>query len=156
MLQAKEWIRNAQENRAKTAEAIRAIQIAYGETYLTEYSREDYDSYGKQAGRGERADSRRVDLQNSGRGNNLIQEGPGDNQAKRSLHIQQEFSSAKTSLNQVAALFKNKNFDPGDINIDIGGGTFNATTEYLADKYGTDIVSIRISENIKNKKIRFC
>ena len=54
-----------------------------------------------------------------------------------SLRVRQEFSSAATSLNQVAALFKNKNFIPEDINIDIGGGAFNATTEYLAEHYGT-------------------
>lgn len=54
-----------------------------------------------------------------------------------SLRIRQEFSSAKTSLNQVAALFKSKHFQPEDINIDIGGGAYNATTEYLEKEYGT-------------------
>ncbi len=57
---------------------------------------------------------------------------------KAEPRIKQEFSSAATSLNQVAALFKSKYFMPGDYNIDIGGGAFNATTEYLYNQYGTE------------------
>ena len=60
-----------------------------------------------------------------------------DEAVEYSLRVKQEFSSAATSLNQVAALFKSKHFMPEDINIDIGGGAYNATTEYLADQYGT-------------------
>ncbi len=45
--------------------------------------------------------------------------------------ISQGFKSAGTSLNQVAALFKNKHFHPGKINIDIGGGKFDATSNFL-------------------------
>ena len=57
--------------------------------------------------------------------------------SKEKVHVKQEFSSAATSLNQVAALFKSKHFQPEDINIDIGGGAYNATTEYLQEHYGT-------------------
>ena len=45
--------------------------------------------------------------------------------------VSQTFKSAGTSLNQVAALFKNKNFHPGKVNIDIGGGKFDATSNFL-------------------------
>jgi hypothetical protein len=45
--------------------------------------------------------------------------------------VSQAISSAGTSLNQVPALFKDKNAVFGAVNIDIGGGRFNATTDYL-------------------------
>jgi len=47
--------------------------------------------------------------------------------------ILQEFTSAKTSRPQIAAIFKDKNFDikPGEINIDIGGGKFDKGSDYL-------------------------
>lgn len=45
--------------------------------------------------------------------------------------ISQGFKSAGTSLNQVAALFKNKHFHPGKVNIDIGGGRYDATSNFL-------------------------
>ncbi|MBQ0166876.1 MAG: DEAD/DEAH box helicase family protein [Treponema sp.] len=66
-----------------------------------------------------------------------IDSGEDEDNVEYSLRVRQEFSSAKTSLNQVAALFKSKHFQPEDVNIDIGGGAFNATTEYLAEEYGT-------------------
>ena len=46
---------------------------------------------------------------------------------QKSRRIVQKFSSAATSLDQVAALFKNKHFSPGAVNIDIGGGKYDAT-----------------------------
>jgi hypothetical protein len=45
---------------------------------------------------------------------------------------------AKTSLNQVAALFKNKVFIPSGNNADIGGGKFDLGTNYLKDTYGIE------------------
>ena len=66
-----------------------------------------------------------------------ISEDEDEGNVEYSLRVRQEFTSAATSLNQVAALFKSKVFDPGDVNIDIGGGAYNATTEYLAEQYGT-------------------
>jgi len=55
----------------------------------------------------------------------------------------QEFTSAKTSRPQIAAIFKDKNFDikPGEINIDIGGGKFDKGSDYLKkNKKATNLV----------------
>ena len=81
----------------------------------------------------------RLDDGMSGNGNAVRPdiESNGSGTGTAPSRIKQAFSSAATSLNQVASLFKNKNVDFGDINIDIGGGRFNATTEYLAS-IGTD------------------
>lgn len=45
--------------------------------------------------------------------------------------IKQEFSSAKTSIKQVAAGFKKIDWKPGTVNLDWGGGRFDLATEYL-------------------------
>jgi N12 class adenine-specific DNA methylase len=45
--------------------------------------------------------------------------------------VAQEISSAKTSIKQIPALFKDKNVKFGMVNIDIGGGRFDLATEYL-------------------------
>ena len=45
--------------------------------------------------------------------------------------VSQAISSARTSIKQLPALFKNKNVKFGDTNIDIGGGRFDLATEYL-------------------------
>ena len=55
----------------------------------------------------------------------------------------QEFTSAKTSRPQIAAIFKDKNFDikPGEINIDIGGGKFDKGSDYIKkNKKATNLV----------------
>jgi hypothetical protein len=46
----------------------------------------------------------------------------------------QAISSAGTTLNQIAATFKLVEFKPGTRNLDIGGGRFDAGTEYLNKK----------------------
>lgn len=51
--------------------------------------------------------------------------------------IAQEITSGKTSIKQVAGLFKDKNVKFGKANIDVGGGRFNLVTEYLAER-GTE------------------
>lgn len=51
--------------------------------------------------------------------------------------IAQEITSDKTSIKQVAGLFKDKNAKFGKTNIDVGGGRFNLVTEYLAER-GTE------------------
>lgn len=48
--------------------------------------------------------------------------------------VSQEITSAKTSIKQVAGLFKDKNAKFGKINIDVGGGRFNLVTDYLAER----------------------
>jgi N12 class adenine-specific DNA methylase len=45
--------------------------------------------------------------------------------------VSQEISSAKTSIKQIPALFKDKNVKFGKVNIDIGGGKFDLATDYL-------------------------
>ena len=48
--------------------------------------------------------------------------------------VSQEITSAKTSIKQVAGLFKDKNAKFGKTNIDVGGGRFSLVTDYLAER----------------------
>lgn len=48
--------------------------------------------------------------------------------------VEQAISSAKTSIRQVPALFKDKNARFGESNVDIGGGRFDLATDYLAER----------------------
>ena len=48
-----------------------------------------------------------------------------DEDVKSSAPVAQQISSAKTSIRQIPALFKNKNVEFGKTNIDIGGGKFD-------------------------------
>lgn len=50
----------------------------------------------------------------------------------KDVPVSQGISSAKTSIKQVPALFKDKNTRFGDTNIDIGGGRFDLAKDYLA------------------------
>lgn len=54
--------------------------------------------------------------------------------------VSQEITSAKTSIKQVAGLFKDKNAKFGKTNIDVGGGRFNLVTDYLAERGTKNIV----------------
>lgn len=54
--------------------------------------------------------------------------------------VEQAISSAKTSLRQVPALFKDKNVQFGDVNIDRGGGKFDLATEFLAERGTQNLV----------------
>lgn len=54
--------------------------------------------------------------------------------------VEQAISSAKTSLRQVPALFKDKNVQFGDVNIDIGGGKYDLATEFLAERGTRNLV----------------
>ena len=60
-----------------------------------------------------------------------------DDNVEYSLRVRQEFSSAATSRPQVAKLFKSKVVQFEDTNIDIGGGKYNFTTDYLMEEFGT-------------------
>ena len=48
--------------------------------------------------------------------------------------VSQAISSAKTSIKQIPALFKDKNVRFGKTNVDIGGGRFDLATEFLAEQ----------------------
>ena len=48
--------------------------------------------------------------------------------------VKQDISSAKTSIMQIPALFKDKNVVWGKTNIDIGGGRFDLAKDYLAER----------------------
>lgn len=48
--------------------------------------------------------------------------------------VEQKISSAKTSIKQIPALFKDKNVVFGKTNIDVGGGKFDLATDFLAER----------------------
>lgn len=52
-------------------------------------------------------------------------------------HPPQKYSSKKTSINskRLPALFSKVDFEPGSLNLDMGGGAFDNVAEYLKDKY---------------------
>ena len=54
--------------------------------------------------------------------------------------IRQQYSSADTSLNQVPAVFKKVNWKSGTTNIDIGGGKYDTSTNFMKDKGVTNVV----------------
>lgn len=60
--------------------------------------------------------------------------------ADEDVPVSQEISSAGTSIKQVLALFRNKNVQFEDVNIDIGGGRFDLTTEFLAERGTTNLL----------------
>lgn len=47
----------------------------------------------------------------------------------------QEYTSAKTCVNQIPAAFKKIAWQPGTRNLDYGGGKYNTATEYLLGRY---------------------
>ena len=79
---------------------------------------------------------------------------------KISHSIRQKFKSGNTSLHQVAAGFRKIDFAPGTVNLDLGGGKFDAGTRFLAEKGVTNLVfdpvnrdaahNRRIFEAVKN------
>lgn len=48
--------------------------------------------------------------------------------------ISQGFGSAGTSLNQVPSATRKINWEPGTVNVDIGGGRFDKATDYLRER----------------------
>ena len=52
----------------------------------------------------------------------------------KSQEVSQKISSAKTSIKQIPALFKNSKVEFGKTNVDIGGGRFDLATQYLAER----------------------
>ena len=48
--------------------------------------------------------------------------------------VKQKYGSGNTSLRQVAAGFKKIEFQPGTVNLDLGGGKYDEGTKYLAER----------------------
>lgn len=70
----------------------------------------------------------------------------------------QEFSSADTSLNQVAGVFRKVNWSPNTMNLDYGGGKFDRATEYLKDYGVTNLVYDKYNRSAEhnNQVIQKC
>lgn len=60
--------------------------------------------------------------------------GRRSNLLKKRAELIQEYDSAATSLDQIAAVFKKVNWRPDTVNIDYGGGRFDKATDFLKDK----------------------
>ena len=71
---------------------------------------------------------------NSAKENSAWEGGVQFSERERDDVVSQEITSAKTSIKQVAGLFKDKNAKFGKTNIDVGGGRFNLVTDYLAER----------------------
>ena len=54
--------------------------------------------------------------------------------------VNQEISSAATSIKQIPALFNNPNVEFGKTNVDIGGGRFDLATNFLKEKGVTNYI----------------
>ena len=68
--------------------------------------------------------------------------------------IRQKFSSGKTSLRQVASGFRKIDFEPGTVNLDLGGGKFDEGTRYLAERGVTNLVFDPVNRSAEsNRKI---
>ena len=52
----------------------------------------------------------------------------------------QQYTSAKTCVNQVPAAFKRIEWIPGTVNLDYGGGRFDTATNYLYEQGVTNLV----------------
>ena len=66
--------------------------------------------------------------------------------------INQGFGSAGTSLNQVASAMRKINWQPGTVNVDIGGGRFDKATDYLRDNGVENLVFDPFNRNAKHNK----
>lgn len=71
---------------------------------------------------------------NAAKENSAWEGGTQFSERERDDVVSQEITSAKTSIKQVAGLFKDKNAKFGKTNIDVGGGRFNLVTDYLAER----------------------
>lgn len=79
---------------------------------------------------------RELGNENAAKENSAWDGGTQFSERERADVVSQEITSAKTSIKQVAGLFKDKNAKFGKTNIDVGGGRFNLVTDYLAE-HGT-------------------
>lgn len=77
---------------------------------------------------------RELGNENAAKENSAWDGGTQFSERERDDVVSQEITSAKTSIKQVAGLFKDKNAKFGKTNIDVGGGRFNLVTDYLAER----------------------
>lgn len=77
---------------------------------------------------------RELGNENAAKENSAWDGGVQFSERERDDVVSQEITSAKTSIKQVAGLFKDKNAKFGKTNIDVGGGRFNLVTDYLAER----------------------
>ena len=77
---------------------------------------------------------RELGNENAAKENPELDGGVQFSERERDDVVSQEITSAKTSIKQVAGLFKDKNAKFGKTNIDVGGGRFNLVTDYLAER----------------------
>ena len=69
--------------------------------------------------------------------------------------VKQKFGSGKTSLRQVAAGFKKIDFQPGTVNLDLGGGRFDEGTMYLAEQGVTNLVFDPVNRSSEHNRAIF-
>jgi|GEM_PF-1035110 len=112
-------------------------------------NRTAYDLYRDTAGEIEARDAarrrtmtpeqRRATRPETGGENAVFAENPEESYAAETgeAPVGQAITSAKTSIKQVPALFKDKNVRFGATNIDIGGGRFDLATDFLRER-GTE------------------
>ena len=66
--------------------------------------------------------------------------------------ISQGFGSAGTSLNQVPSATRKIKWEPGTVNVDIGGGRFDKATNYLEEKGVENLVFDPFNRNSEHNK----
>lgn len=66
--------------------------------------------------------------------------------------ISQGFGSAGTSLNQVPSATRKIKWEPGTVNVDIGGGRFDKATDYLRDNGVENLVFDPFNRNAEHNK----
>ena len=71
---------------------------------------------------------------------------------KISQSIRQKFKSGNTSLHQVAAGFRKIDFTPGTVNLDLGGGKFDAGTRFLAGKNVENLVFDPVNQDAEHNR----
>ena len=69
--------------------------------------------------------------------------------------IKQAFGSGNTSLRQVAAGFRKIEFDPGTVNLDLGGGKFDEGTKYLAERGVKNLIFDPVNRNSEHNRAIF-
>ena len=66
--------------------------------------------------------------------------------------IRQKFKSGNTSLHQIAAGFRKIDFAPGTVNLDLGGGKFDAGTRFLAGKNVENLVFDPVNRDAEHNR----
>ena len=129
--------KNIRRAASEISEIIYAQQNAtrtdIGNSFVDRYAGKTAELSGQNVGEELRSDARRNISNVRGSSNR------GD--VSRSLApVFQKISSAKTSIKQVPALFKNPNAKFGAVNVDIGGGKFDLAADFLAQNGTRNLV----------------